>query len=77
MSLREYVRDGPAAGGNSIPRRAIGVWLHWRTWASVVVVLLTMALAGWAAQQWGWVAAWFVGVMAAQLIDVVSEVGES
>lgn len=48
-TLRRAVRDGPEAfGPHDIGRRALGLYLHWRTWATMVVVVVGFYAAAYA-----------------------------
>lgn len=77
MNWREYVRDGPGAGGNSARRRLLGFYLHWRTWALVAVVLVGFLGAGWLVERYGasvWMLVWAVGALTN---EIANEVGGS
>ena len=60
--IKYWVRNGPE-NERTLPRTAVGYWLHWRTWLVVVVVTASVLVAslnisGWPAWSWGWLVAW-------------------
>lgn len=42
MPIRDYVRDGPEAGGQSALRRTLGLYLWWRTWTLIVILMFAI-----------------------------------
>ena len=75
MDLREYVRDGPAAAGDSRLSRVVAVCLWHRVWLYVVFLTAGLVVAWWtpiAPWFWGYCVGVVTAIVGARLFNIES-----
>lgn len=72
--VRHYIKEGPRAGGDSLPRTILGFYLWWRVWAMMAIVTAAFLVVGYITD--GAVEglyAFGIGIVTAWAVEAVSD----